>query len=133
MLHQILKVIPLFEAQEHIRANQQGQMCIRVLALQFADGVIGIAFSAAGDLYVRDLNPVEITKGQAAKLQTLFRGRTPLLQLLMGRVIIRDNEETIGIKLLQRGQHRLAMPQVRRVKTAAVYRYIHLSQSGFLR
>ena len=62
-------------------------MRFRILFPEFADGVVGIAFAAAADLGLGNLDTGKIGKAETAELQPLVRGRAPLFQFFMRGVL----------------------------------------------
>ena len=113
-------MIPLLEAQEHVRPDDETEFGLRILRAQRGDRVIGIALSAASELDVADLGSGDPRKGQTAQLHTLF-GRGAVL----GKGLVRrgrggDDQKAVGRERLHDALRRLDMSQVRRVEAASV-------------
>ena len=122
---QILEVVPFLEREDHIRPDNQRQPRIGVTFLQLPYRVIGVALPVSLQLQRRDLNMFQVTEGQAAQFQALFRCRAPLFHFLMRWLMIRYDQQQIRTQRIQRRDHRLAVAQMRRIEAPAVDGDVH--------
>ena len=137
---QVLEVVPLLEGEDHVRPHDQGQPCTRIPLLKLQDRVVGVTLPVSLELQGRHFHAIEIAEGHFAEFQTLLRRRAPLFHFLVRRFMIGHDQKQIRVQRIQRGDHRLAVPEMRRVEASAVDGNVHarpvfrvVGHSGFLR
>ena len=54
ILHDLVRLVPVLERQEHVRPHQKPQLIVGALLMQDAQRVRGVALAAARDLHVGD-------------------------------------------------------------------------------
>ena len=122
---QILELIPLIEAEQHVRPDDEGELILRITLPQEAHGVGGVALPHAARLDIRDDDAWDVRESQAAELQPLRGRRTVLVRLLVRGDIVRNDKEYIRFKLFANRAGGLGVAEVRRVEAAAVDRDPH--------
>ena len=122
---QIPEIVPLLERREHIRADDEVQLRIRIARAQLAHGVGRVALAGAVQLHVRDLHARLAGEGQHRHEQALRRLRTALRELLRRRDAVRDDERQLRPDRRAHRAQRGRMSQVRRVEAAAIDADLH--------
>ena len=125
--------IPLLKAKEHISTQSEDKLILRVAFAEPCHSVGGVALSGAADLHIGNDGVFQRGKIERAKLQPFLRLRAARLQLLVGGLIVGDDEQHIRRKLLGNAASGLKMAQMGRVEAAAVYGYSHYFFLSFTR
>ena len=67
----VVRLLPLIEAQEHIAAHQQNPLRVRIALFQLQYGLEGVADAAPVQLDVRNLGLRAVRRGNAQHFETL--------------------------------------------------------------
>ena len=118
-------IVPLLKRREHIRADDEVQLRVRIAVAQLAHGVDRVALAGAVQLHVGDLHPRLGGKGQHRHEQALRRLRAARCELLVRRDAVRNDERHIRLDCRAHGAQCRRMAEVRRVKAAAIDADLH--------
>ena len=122
---QIPKIMPLLERREHIRADDEIQLRIRIARTQLAHSVGRVALAGAVQLYVGDLHARLAGEGQHRHEQALRRLRAARRELLVRRDTVRDDKRQIRPDRRAHRAQRGRMSQMWRVEAAAIDADLH--------
>ena len=123
---QVPKIVPLLKRCEHIRADDEIQLRVRIARAQLAHGVGRVALAGAVQLHVRDLHARLVCEGHHRHEQALRRLRAARRELLVRRDAIRNDERQIRPDGRAHRAQRGRMSQMRRVEAAAIDADLHL-------
>ena len=103
----VLRLLPLIEAQEHIAAHQQNPLRVRIALFQLQYGLEGVADAAPVQLDVRNLGLRAVRRRNAQHLKPLLRGGRILGERLVGRNTRGDDHELVEVQRRDRLLRRL--------------------------
>ena len=122
-----LRLVPQVQGEEHVRAHEQPQLCVRIGLADGPQGVGGIALALPLQLQGRYLYPCAHPVGPLFHHgQPVLRGRGITGQGLVGRDGRRDEQQLVQSQGGHRRLCRRHVPQVGRVEGAAVNSDLHV-------
>ena len=124
----VVIAVPLVKGGEHIRADDQKQLCVGIFLFYLAEGVIGVALTHAEQLRIGDRKPTVALKAQAAHLESV-PAASKVQDVLVRRNRRRNNENAVELQLVRDGGNKPYVPHVRRIEGAAENAKSHISFS----
>ena len=103
----VVGLLPLIEAQEHIATHEQNQLRVRIALLQLRYGLEGVADAAPVQLDVRNLGLRAVRRRNAQHFETLSRGGRVLRYRLVGSNTRGDDHELVEFQRRDRLLRRL--------------------------